>query len=162
MRIVTDPKEGMFPLTKEISFRCDCPDWAGMCKHVAAVLYGVGARLDVGPELLFLLRGVDHEELVAVDAEAVVSDATSSGKNKRLAADKLSDVFGIDLDPGDHPGPTAQAPPAKSKRPTTRRRVTATGTKKNNADSKTSSREKSPHTAKTSAGRKPVKKNERR
>jgi uncharacterized Zn finger protein len=29
-----------------------------MCKHVAAVLYGIGARIDERPELLFLLRSV--------------------------------------------------------------------------------------------------------
>ena len=105
MRIVTDQKEGLFPLPKEISFRCDCPDWAGMCKHIAAVMYGVGARLDVSPDLLFTLRGVDHEELIAVDTEAAVSVATSSGKSKKLAASNLSDVFGIDLDSGDRNGP---------------------------------------------------------
>ena len=82
MQIVTDRKEGLFPLPSEISFRCDCPDWAVMCKHVAAVLYGVGARLDASPELLFTLRGVDHEELIAADAEAAVSAATTSGKSK--------------------------------------------------------------------------------
>ena len=49
---------------KELDTDCSCPDWADMCKHVAAVLYGVGARLDERPELLFLLRGVDHKELV--------------------------------------------------------------------------------------------------
>ena len=57
-----------------------------MCKHVAAVLYGVGARLDAKPELLFLLRGVNHEELIEADAEAAVADATARGKSKRLAA----------------------------------------------------------------------------
>jgi uncharacterized Zn finger protein len=98
MEVVTDRKDGLFPLPKEISLNCDCPDWAVMCKHVAAVLYGVGARLDRQPELLFKLRGVDHEELIDADAEAAVSAATSRGKSKRLADGELSDVFGIDLD----------------------------------------------------------------
>jgi len=98
MGVVTDRREGLFPLSGEISLRCDCPDGAVMCKHVAAVLYGVGARLDHKPELLFTLRGVNHEELIAADAEAAVSAATSSGKSKRLATAELSDVFGIDLD----------------------------------------------------------------
>jgi uncharacterized Zn finger protein len=40
------PATGHFPVPKEIRFNCSCPDWASMCKHVAAVLYGVGARLD--------------------------------------------------------------------------------------------------------------------
>src|SRR6266498_3033873 len=61
---------GLFPQPKEIKMACSCPDWAGMCKHVAATLYGVGARLDIDPELLFTLRDVDHLELIgeAVDA----------------------------------------------------------------------------------------------
>ena len=98
MLVVSDRKEGLFPLPAEISLKCNCPDWARMCKHVAAVLYGVGARLDQQPELLFKLRGVDHEELIAADAEAAVSAATSKGKAKRLATGDLADVFGIDLD----------------------------------------------------------------
>jgi uncharacterized Zn finger protein len=98
MGVVTDRKDGLFPSPREISLNCSCPDWAVMCKHVAAVLYGVGARLDRQPELLFKLRGVDHEELIAADAEAAVSAATSRGKSKRLSGGELSDVFGIDLD----------------------------------------------------------------
>ena len=77
MGVVTDRKEGLFPLPGEMSFHCSCPDSASMCKHVAAVLYGVGARLDKKPELLFTLRGVDHEELIAADAEKAVAAATS-------------------------------------------------------------------------------------
>ncbi len=106
MQVVTDRNEGLFPSPGEISLKCDCPDWAVMCKHVAAVLYGVGARLDQKPELLFKLRGVDHEELIAADAEAAVSAATSRGKSKRLAGGELSDVFGIDLDTSEAPAAT--------------------------------------------------------
>ncbi len=80
MAVVTDRQDGLFPSPKEISFKCSCPDWAVMCKHVAAVLYGVGARLDAKPELLFLLRGVNHEELIEADAEAAVAGATSAGE----------------------------------------------------------------------------------
>src|SRR5271154_1516928 len=57
--------DGLFPAPKEIKLPCSCPDWAGMCKHVAAVLYGVGARLDEKPALLFALRGVDENQLLA-------------------------------------------------------------------------------------------------
>ena len=64
MRAVTSRRSGLFPAPAEITFHCSCPDWARMCKHVAAVLYGVGARLDTAPELLFLLRGVDPAELL--------------------------------------------------------------------------------------------------
>ncbi|MDZ7619945.1 MAG: SWIM zinc finger family protein [Patescibacteria group bacterium] len=97
MGVVTDRTEGLFPLSGEMSFDCSCPDWARMCKHVAAVLYGVGNRLDHQPELLFRLRGVDHQELIQADAEAAVSAATQRGTAKRIAVGDLSDVFGIDL-----------------------------------------------------------------
>ena len=115
MEVVTDRQEGLFPLPGEITFDCDCPDWAVMCKHVAAVLYGIGARLDENPELLFTLRGVNHEELIDTDAEAAVGAATRSGKSKRLATDDLSDVFGIDID-AEHSADSAdlaQATPRK-------------------------------------------------
>ena len=98
MAVVTDQKEGLFPLPGEMSFQCSCPDSARMCKHVAAVLYGIGARLDSKPELLFTLRGVDHEELIAADAEEAVAAATPRGKSKRLAADDIGAVFGIEID----------------------------------------------------------------
>ena len=65
-------RKGLFPTPKEIKLSCSCPDWADMCKHVAAVLYGVGARLDASPELLFLLRGVGHAELVAKAGEELL------------------------------------------------------------------------------------------
>ena len=110
MTVVTDRSDGLFPLPGEMTFRCSCPDWASMCKHVAAVLYGVGARLDVKPELLFLLRGVDHEELIAADAEQAISDATSRGTSKRLAADSMRDVFGIELE-GSQDGPNGDGQP---------------------------------------------------
>ena len=57
--------DGLFPSPEEIKLSCSCPDWADMCKHVAAALYGVGARLDEKPQLLFVLRGVDENELLA-------------------------------------------------------------------------------------------------
>jgi uncharacterized Zn finger protein len=65
MKIITDRENGLFPRPAEIEMDCSCPDWATMCKHVAATLYGVGARLDDRPELLFVLRGVDHEDLLS-------------------------------------------------------------------------------------------------
>ncbi len=102
MEVVTDRQDGLFPLSGEMTFKCSCPDWASMCKHVAATLYGVGARLDHKPELLFHLRGVDHEELIAADAEAAMSEATAGGTSKRLAAESLSDVFGIELAEADN------------------------------------------------------------
>ena len=86
---------GMFPSPKEIKMICNCPDWADLCKHLAAVLYGVGARLDSQPELFFLLRGVDQSELLSPDiAETLVDSATPTA----IADDDLSSIFGIELD----------------------------------------------------------------
>ena len=116
MEVVSDRKEGLFPLPGEMKFDCDCPDWAGMCKHVAAVLYGVGARLDHSPELLFLLRGVNHEELV--DVSAAVTDVAKAGTSRRrIAATGIADVFGIDLaEAGETaPAPSAVSPPVQSR-----------------------------------------------
>jgi len=96
MAIVTDQNDGLFPKPKEITLACDCPDWAGMCKHIAAALYGVGARLDHQPELLFLLRNVDHEALIT--AELDIQSATSGKTGRRLAASDLSDVFGVEME----------------------------------------------------------------
>jgi uncharacterized Zn finger protein len=101
MQVVTHREEGLFPLPGEISLSCSCPDSARMCKHVAAVMYGVGARLDHKPELLFKLRGVDHQELISADTLAAVSAATTAGQSKRVAQSELADVFGIDMDTTD-------------------------------------------------------------
>jgi uncharacterized Zn finger protein/DNA-binding transcriptional regulator YiaG len=110
MEVVSNRKEGLFPLPGQIKFACDCPDWAGMCKHVAAVLYGVGARLDDAPEMLFVLRGVNHEELVDVSA-AVTDVAQKGGSRRRIAATGIADVFGIDLAKADEvPEPPARTP----------------------------------------------------
>jgi uncharacterized Zn finger protein len=97
MEVITARDEGLFPAPKEIELDCSCPDWADMCKHVAAVLYGVGARLDHAPELLFQLRQVDHLELIqeAVSAQSL-TPAAAAGR-KTLAETELADVFGIDL-----------------------------------------------------------------
>jgi hypothetical protein len=82
MEIVTRKGEGLFPAPKEISLSCSCPDWATMCKHVAATLYGVGARLDHAPEMLFTLRGVDPTEMV----EAAVEQPSKAGKPRNLTS----------------------------------------------------------------------------
>ncbi len=97
MAVVTDRDRGIFPLPREIVLDCSCPDWAVMCKHVAAVLYGVGARLDERPELLFLLRGVDHEELISTDPSAAAVVANKPGGRRRIAQGDLAGVFDIDI-----------------------------------------------------------------
>jgi uncharacterized Zn finger protein len=98
MEVVTERGEGLFPKPAEIKMKCSCPDWAGMCKHVAAVMYGVGARLDDQPELLFLLREIDHLELIAnaLDTEPVTHVGKSRGR-KTIAVGDLADVFGIEM-----------------------------------------------------------------
>ncbi|HTW95906.1 MAG TPA: hypothetical protein VMD30_13980 [Tepidisphaeraceae bacterium] len=96
MEIVTRRDGGLFPKPAEIEMSCSCPDWAGMCKHVAATLYGVGNRLDHQPELLFKLRQVDHLELIAQAGSPVAKP--NAAKKKTIAADQLADVFGIELD----------------------------------------------------------------
>jgi uncharacterized Zn finger protein len=112
MAVVTDPATGLFPLPGEIKMDCSCPDWADLCKHLAAVLYGVGARLDQQPELLFTLRGVDSQELLAVEAR-LASDDGHAGEGKTLPAAALADVFGIELAETDTAQPPAPAPPAR-------------------------------------------------
>src|SRR5262249_41083103 len=108
MEVISSKETGLFPSPRQIRLACSCPDWAEMCKHVAAVLYGVGARLDDQPELLFRLRGADPTELVAGAAKGAVLGGRAPAREKRLAAD-LSSVFGIDLDSGPAPSDAADA-----------------------------------------------------
>ena len=122
MTVVTHRDRGLFPLHGEIGLACSCPDWAVMCKHVAAVLYGVGTRLDESPELLFLLRGVDHEELISADVDLAVS-GTKTGR-RRIAEDALADVFGIEIT-GKEPEATPE--PLKSRKKAVKKTAKATG-----------------------------------
>lgn len=95
MKVLTDPDGGLFPKPKEIRFNCSCPDHADMCKHVSAVLYGVGVLLDTKPELLFTLRGVDQAELLFNASSAAITDLSADTGD--LAGVDLSAIFGIDL-----------------------------------------------------------------
>jgi uncharacterized Zn finger protein len=97
---ITAKDEGLFPTPAEIEMDCSCPDWAEMCKHVAAALYGVGARLDARPELLFLLRGLDPAELVtsASPVEALIRSAARARPEKILRAKDLSALFGVEIE----------------------------------------------------------------
>lgn len=125
MEIVTRKDEGLFPSPREITLNCSCPDWATMCKHVAATLYGVGARLDHEPELLFTLRGVDPTEMIA----AAVDQPTAAGKAHKgrvLETDALSSLFGVDIDRSEASSED-DAIPAK---PTTRKRRAAAAVKR--------------------------------
>ncbi len=115
--------DGLFPKPAEIRFSCSCPDHASMCKHVAAVLYGVGARLDAQPELLFRLRAVDETELLARIDTALPLAKGAPDAGKVLAEDDLSALFGLDMDTStaavaaDDDKPQPRRKPARADKP---------------------------------------------
>jgi SWIM zinc finger len=117
LAVLTHATDGLFPEPREMTLDCSCPDWAGVCKHVAATLYGVGIRLDARPELFFVLRQVDQAELLS----SATTGAVSRGRpapGKRIADDRLPAVFGIELE---------DAPPVRASRAGRRaRRATRT------------------------------------
>lgn len=97
MQVVSRRGDGLFPAPAEITLACSCPDYARLCKHVAAALYGIGARLDEDPGLLFTLREVDPADLVeGMDAAAALGEGAA--QERVLASDDLAAVFGIELD----------------------------------------------------------------
>jgi uncharacterized Zn finger protein len=98
--------DGLFPAPKEIKLSCSCPDWASMCKHVAAALYGVGARLDSMPELLFVLRGVDQNELLSAGPEIAVS-AGAPAAGKLLDDGDVAALFGLEMANAETPAPVS-------------------------------------------------------
>jgi uncharacterized Zn finger protein len=122
MERITRQGTGLFPSPKEISFSCSCPDSAAMCKHVAATLYGIGARLDAEPELLFGLRKVDAKELIvrAGEGDALAQKAPRAARI--LDSSKLADVFGIDL-PGVDPKPPGKPPAKPPAKPSVKRQT---------------------------------------
>jgi uncharacterized Zn finger protein len=112
MERICKPGIGLFPAPRDIKFDCSCPDWASMCKHVAAVLYGVGARLDHQPELLFSLRRVDARQLVAQASAGLPAAKRAPADGRVLDDTALADVFGIEMA---EVGPSTRrvAPPPK-------------------------------------------------
>ena len=116
LRAITDHERGLFPKPSEIKLSCTCPDWADMCKHVAAVLYGVGVKLDTAPDLFFVLRSVDPSELLAATAHETL--ASAQGTDAALAGEDLGALFGISLG-ADEAAPKA----APSKKPKSRATV---------------------------------------
>lgn len=96
MEVMTQPKKGLFPKFNEIKLKCSCPDWAKMCKHVSAVLYGVGARLDENPEDLFLLRQAEHTDLITTAGVENLSKSTLADKESEIG-DNLSELFGVEI-----------------------------------------------------------------
>jgi uncharacterized Zn finger protein len=91
-------KDGLFPTPGEIKLSCSCPDSARMCKHVAASLYGVGARLDEAPQLLFVLRGVDEGELLAGAGQDLAASKPAPAAAKLLGDDDVAALFGLEMD----------------------------------------------------------------
>ncbi len=142
MRSVTDRKLGLFPLPGEIKYICDCPDWADMCKHISAVMYGIGARLDDQPELLFLLRGVDHDELISADAtaDAIVGKGSRRARRRSLSGKEIENVFGVKIDETqDEEAKVAAPTPKHRKRPCqTRKRKKTDKTKREQPGAKVS------------------------
>ncbi|MCR4342445.1 MAG: hypothetical protein NUV40_00905, partial [Patescibacteria group bacterium] len=99
--IFTAHGKGLFPAPKEIDFDCSCPDWADMCKHVAATLYGIGVRLDKDPNLFFALRKIEISDLITETVKDKTEELLAKAKKKsgRIIEDQdLSSVFGIELD----------------------------------------------------------------
>ncbi len=111
LALFCDPDTGLFPEAFEIKMKCSCPDSAGLCKHLAATLYGIGARLDTDPKLFFTLRGIDENELINAD----VVGALTEGVTSEIDDDSLSAIFGVDFDTLNTSAPTKTKPATKAK-----------------------------------------------
>ena len=123
--IFTAHGKGLFPAPKEIDFDCNCPDWADMCKHVAATLYGIGARLDKDPNLFFALRKIEINDLITETVKGKTKELLAKAKKKsgRIIEDQdLSSVFGIELDSVSLPARKVKVKaPRKDKSPKTKK-----------------------------------------
>jgi uncharacterized Zn finger protein len=136
--------DGLFPSPDEIKLSCSCPDWADMCKHVAAALYGVGARLDEKPQLLFVLRGVDENELFAGAGEGMpLSKAAHSAANVLDDSD-VAALFGLEM--ADTVGSKAPDGPRRASKASTSARAAE---KKAKAKSAAASPRATPHNSNT-------------
>lgn len=156
MRRLTKEKSGCFPTAQQIKLDCSCPDWSVCCKHVAAVMYGIGSRLDSEPGLLFLLRGVNQEELIsqAVSQENL-SQEFSVGSND-FDGEDLGAMFGIDLD-------SAVDAKISGKRSKSKRASGSKGPRKKTATAKKSAKTKPAGTKiKSSKAKKAKKKSKRK
>jgi uncharacterized Zn finger protein len=131
MTRICQEKTGLFPSPAEIEFSCSCPDWAWMCKHVAAVLYGIGARLDEQPDLLFALRKVDQHDLIARAGKGLAQNGMAPKAGKVLDAGDLSEMFGIEIAQEAKPRGTAvrETPALAVKRVATPKRSVHTAAK---------------------------------
>jgi uncharacterized Zn finger protein len=124
---------GLFPSPQEIQFSCSCPDWASMCKHIAAVLYGIGARLDQEPELLFKLHAVDEKDLIANAGKDLPLAKKAPAPEKTLGSEELSEIFGLEMAQNavsEPEVPVKAAKPARAKPLTTQKAKAARTAKK--------------------------------
>jgi len=143
MERICKPGTGLFPSLTDIHFDCNCLDWASMCKHVAAVLYGIGARLDQQPELLFTLRGVNPTELVNSTGAGLSCTGSAPASTKVLDHAALGDVFGIDIDTEPLPvPPAARKRASKQSAPRTSRVATSSNPSKPAASAKSTAKSK--------------------
>ena len=126
MERVCQQKTGLFPAPAEIKLSCSCPDWASMCKHVAAVLYGIGARLDEQPALVFELRAVHEGELIASAAKGRTLATKTPASAKVLDGDDLSALFGLEME-SSKPEPITKASVKDPKRPPDKKKSTDPG-----------------------------------
>jgi uncharacterized Zn finger protein len=121
MERICQQRTGLFPSPDEIKLSCSCPDWASMCKHVAAALYGVGARLDERPDLLFRLRAVDGKDLIARAGKDLPLARKGPAAAKILGEGDVSAIFGLEMAQGAASGSRATAKRAAAKKAKPRR-----------------------------------------
>ncbi len=153
MEAVTDRAEGLFPEPKEIKMRCSCPDYAGMCKHLAAVMYGIGNRLDSSPDLLFELRGVDHRELI--EQAIPTAPIRAIHGTPTIEATELGAIFDIEINDSPIAGPptsrtTTRKAPKVAKAPA----ATKPATVKKAAEKRTATAKRATVTKKTTTVKK--------
>lgn len=139
---------GLFPAPGEIKFSCSCPDWAGMCKHVAAVFYGIGARLDKQPELLFKLRKVNEQDLIAGAAKGLRLGGKVPAAERVLDEKGLSEIFGLEMADGTQPEADRKRVRKAKKRPVSAKKVKPSGRKGKNAKNEEKSSGKKTRTVK--------------
>lgn len=138
MKRLTQAEGGLFPRKEEISMSCSCPDYATVCKHVAAVFYGVAARLDQQPELLFKLRNVNHLDLIKqATSSTSLDEALGMSETPAIESSELSSIFGIDLESSE-PAPVEAAVTVRKQKAASKQSVTKAAKKTSQPRSKVS------------------------
>ncbi len=155
--IFTTRGQGLFPSPEEIEFNCSCPDWAYMCKHVAATLYGIGARLDDSPSLFFKLRKVNIDDLIQQtikDQSYKLLETAEKTSARMIAESDLSGMFGIDMEDHIHFDPPKSGKKVSSNMKASRKAVKSVKTKstKRKPELKTGSKKKAGQTSSEKTG----------